>query len=114
MSLAVVRSAVGVVTSPGNLIKFPPTVKQVQFISDFCGHIVATVLPYETFLPSDTLPLGIKNMVFVPDVILVTNPCASWTILFANKFSQMSLVVPLIRHLYSMYAPLFGSMTTFS
>ena len=31
MSLAVIRSAVGVVTSPGKLIRFNPTVSRVQF-----------------------------------------------------------------------------------
>ena len=53
-------------------------------------------------------------MVFVPDEILVLNPCNSQPILFANKFYQMALVVPLSRYLYSRDAPVFGSMATFA
>ena len=45
MSLDVMRSAVGVVTSPGKLIKFPPTVSLVRCVSAFCGLILATILP---------------------------------------------------------------------
>ena len=45
MSLAVMRSAVGVVTSPGKLIKFPPTVSLVRCVSAFYGLISATIIP---------------------------------------------------------------------
>ena len=45
MGLAVVRADVGVVTSPGKLIKFPPTLSQVQCVSSFCGFILAKILP---------------------------------------------------------------------
>ena len=113
MSLAIMRSAVGVVTSPGKLIKFPPTVSLVQCVSAFYGLILATILPYFTVLPAGTLSLGMNKMVFVPDVILVPTPCASRPISFANEFSQMDLVGPLIICLYSSDAPVLGSMTTF-
>ena len=113
MSLAVMISDVGVVTSPGKLIKFPPTVSMVQCSSAFCGLILAKVLPYVTVLPDSTFPLGMKKMVFVPDNILVPTPCASRTILFANEFYQMDLVGPLIRCLYSSDSPVVGSITTF-
>ena len=45
MSLAVVVYDVGVVTSPGNFIRFPPTVSLVQCVSDFCGCILAIIIP---------------------------------------------------------------------
>ena len=44
MILAVVRFAVGVLTSPGKLIIFPPTVSRVLCVSDFCGRISATII----------------------------------------------------------------------
>ena len=53
-----------------------------------------------------------KKMVFVPDDILVTTPCASRPIPFANEFSLMALVVPLNRQLYYSDAPVVESMTT--
>ena len=114
MILEVMISDVGVVTSPGKVIKFPPTVSLVQCISAFCDIILATILPYVTYLPSGTLSLGMKKMVFVPDVILVPTPCASWPISFANEFSQMAIVGPLTRCLYSSDAPVVESMTKFS
>ena len=49
-------------------------------------------------------------MVFVPAGILVPTPCASRPISFANEFSQMALVGPLIICLYSSDAPVVGSM----
>ena len=45
MSLSVVRSALGVLTSTGKLIIFTPTVSWVKYVSDFCGHILATTIP---------------------------------------------------------------------
>jgi hypothetical protein len=36
-SLAVVASVVGVLTSPGCLMRLPPTVTQLRSISAFCG-----------------------------------------------------------------------------
>ena len=53
-------------------------------------------------------------MVFVPDGILVTTPCASRKISFANDFSQMVLVGNLIICLYYSDTPVVGSMTKFS
>ena len=53
-------------------------------------------------------------MVFVPDVILVPTPYASSPISFANVFSQMDLVSPLTRFLYSSDAQVVGSMKTFA
>ena len=53
-----------------------------------------------------------KKMVFVPDEILAPTPCASCTISFANEFTLMTLFGPLIICLYSIDAPVVGSMTT--
>ena len=66
-----------------------------------------------TVLPTGNFPLGIKKMVFVTDGIIVTNLFDSRPISFANKFSQMGLVGPLIRCLYSRGAPVVGSITIF-
>ena len=74
MSLSVVRSAIFFVTSPGKLITSPPTVSQLLCVSAFCGRILTTIIPYVTVHPADTFPLWIKNMVFVPDGILVMTP----------------------------------------
>ena len=49
-------------------------------------------------------------MVFVSDCILVPTPCASRPISFANEFYHMALVGPLTRCIYSIDAPVFGSM----
>ena len=49
-------------------------------------------------------------MVFVPDGILVPTPWDGRHISFANEFSLMALVGPLIRCLYSSDAPVVGSM----
>ena len=76
-SWPVVRYYVGVVTSPGKLVKFPPTVSRMRCVSAFCGRISSTILPYVTVLHAITFSLGIKNMEFVPDGILVTTRCAS-------------------------------------
>ena len=114
MRLGVMRSTVAVVKSPGNLIKFPPTVSLVRCVSAFCGSILATILPYVTVILAVTVSLGTNKMVFVPDGILVTTTCASWPISFANEFSQIALVSPLIRCLYSSDSPVLGSMTKFA
>ena len=45
ISLVVVISSVGVVMSPGKLIIFTPTAIQVQYVSDFCRCISATIFP---------------------------------------------------------------------
>ena len=45
MSLDIMRYAVGVVTSPGKLIKSPPIVSLVRCVSAFCGRILAAILP---------------------------------------------------------------------
>ena len=64
MILAVVRSDVGVVKSPGKSIKFPPTLIRVQFVSAFCGRIFTTIPPWVIVLPDGNFPLGIQKMVF--------------------------------------------------
>ena len=46
----VIMSTVGVLTSPGYSIRFPPTVSLVRFGSSFSGLYVQTVLPYVTCL----------------------------------------------------------------
>jgi hypothetical protein len=46
--LAVRRSVVGVPTSSGKSMRFPPTVIRVLFGSDFSGLIVHTILAYVT------------------------------------------------------------------
>ena len=45
MILAGIIYAVGVVKSPGKLIKISPTVIRVKCISAFYSHILATILP---------------------------------------------------------------------
>ena len=114
MILAVMRYVIGVVTSPGKLIKFPPTVSLVRCVSAFCGRISAAIIPYVTIISAGTLSLGIKKMVFVPDVIIVPTPCNSRPVSFANELSLMDLVIPLIICLYSSDYPVVGSMTTFT
>ena len=111
MILAVIQSTVGFVTSPGKLIKFPPTVSSVRCVSAFCGCILTTIIPYVTVIPDLNSPLYIKKIIFVTAGILVLTPCASRTISFAIKFSQMALVGSLIICLYSRDAPVVGSMT---
>ena len=87
MSLDIMRYAVGVVTSPEKLIEFPPTASMVRCVSDFCGRILATSLPYVTVLPDSPLNLGMKKMVFVSDGILVPTTYAIRPISFANELS---------------------------
>ena len=94
MSLVVVRSAVVVLISPGNLLIFPPIVIWAQCVSSSCVGISATILPWVTFVPAGMFSLRINKAVLVPDVILVTTPCASRTILFSNELYQMALVGP--------------------
>ena len=62
--------------------------RQLQYVSAFSGCISDTILPYVTFLPAGTSPLGVKKMVFVPDGILILNPCASQPVSFAKKFPK--------------------------
>ena len=45
ISLDVIRYAVGVVSSPGELTRFTPKLSRVQCVSDFCGHIYSTNIP---------------------------------------------------------------------
>ena len=108
MSLAVVRSDVYLVTSPGKLIIFPPKLSRVRFVSAFCGHISATIFSCVTVLPAGNFSFGINNIMLVPDGILVPTPCASRPVSFANNFSQMDFVGPLIRFLYSRDTPVVG------
>ena len=112
MGLSIVRSDVGVSTSPGKLIRFPPTLIRLICVSDFCGCISSTIIPYVTVLPAVIFSLGTKKIVFVPDDILVTNSYASRHISFANEFTQMAPVGPLIRCLYYRDAPVVRSTTT--
>ena len=114
MSLAVIRSSVGVVTSPGKLIKFPPTEILVRCVSAFCSRILATIIPLLSLLLVGNFSLGLKKIVFVHDGILVPSPCDIQLVSFANKFSQVALVGPLIWCLYSSDALVVGSMTTFA
>ena len=67
-TFVVVISAVGVPTSPGNLMRLPPTVNRVRRGSAFCGRQFTQILPYVTsFLRSEgTWLWGIKNIVSVP------------------------------------------------
>ena len=69
MSLDVVRYAVGVGMSPGKSVIFPPTVSQVQCVSDFCCRISAKILPYVNVLPDYTSYLGIKKLAMVPGAV---------------------------------------------
>ena len=45
ISLAVIRFAVDVVTSPDKLIKFTPTVSLVRCVSAFCSRISSKLIP---------------------------------------------------------------------
>ena len=63
-----------------------------------------------TVLYADIFSFGLKNILLVPDGIIVTNTCAIRTISFTNEFSQMDLVGPLIRCLYSRDAHFVESM----
>ena len=94
MSSAVMRYSFSVVTSPGKIFKFTPTVSLVRCVSAFCGLILSVIIPKVTVLTSSTLYLLTKRMMFVPDGILVPTPCASQPISFANDFFQMDLVGP--------------------
>ena len=67
-----------------------------------------------TFLHAGTHSLGMKKMLFVPDGILIPNPCAIRPVSYANEFSRMDLFGPLIRFLYSRDAPVVGSMKKFA
>ena len=61
-----------------------------------------------TVLPAGKFYLDIKKIVLVPDAIIVTTTCASWTIYFESKFYQMDLVGPLIICFHSRDAPVVG------
>ena len=65
-----------------------------------------------TVLTAVTFSLGIKSIMLVPYGILVPTLCNSRPISFANEFSQISLVGPLIQFLYYRYDPIVGSMNT--
>ena len=84
MGLDVVRSTVGVVTSPGKLIRFPPTVSWVRCVSDIFYLISATIIPEVTVLSSGTFYLGINKFVLFPGGVIFPAPSAIRTILFAN------------------------------
>lgn len=43
--LAVVKLAVGVLTSSGYLMRLPPTVSWVRWVSSFCGRMFTQILP---------------------------------------------------------------------
>ena len=62
-------------------------------------------------IPAGTFLLAIKNIVLVPDGILVPTLCAIRKISFAKEFPQMAIFGPLIRCLYSRDSPIVGSMT---
>ena len=47
---AEVMSAVGVLTSPGYLRRFPPAVRRTRWTSSLCGRIVVTSCPYVAVL----------------------------------------------------------------
>ena len=70
--LAVVIYAVGFVTSPGWSIIFPPTVSLVMWVSDFCGLMPQTILPYFTFRYFWACDFGMKNIVFDTATLLTT------------------------------------------
>ena len=62
--LAVVVSAVGVVTSLGKSIKFPPTLSLVVWVSDIDGLVSHTIIPYVTFQSCVTCDFLMKKVVF--------------------------------------------------
>ena len=77
ISFEVVRSAVGVVASPRNLIIIPYIVSRLQCVSYSFGCISATNIPYVTVRLAGTFFLCIKKIVLVPDGIIVPTLCYS-------------------------------------
>ena len=71
ISLDVVIFAADVLTSPGKLFRFPPTVNQVWCVSVLCSRILATISTYVNVLTAGTFTLCIKNIVLIPDGICV-------------------------------------------
>ena len=56
--------------------------------------------------------MDINKILFGPDCILVTTPCASRTVSFAIEFFQIDIFGPLIICMYSRDDPVVRSMTT--
>ena len=69
-------SAVGVPTSPGYFIRFPPITRRVLYFSAFWGRSVHSNFPYVTSLNrfAGTFPLGMKWHVLVGFFILLPTP----------------------------------------
>ena len=70
----VMRSAVFVLTSCGYLMRLPPIVSRVQFVSSLCGLMSHTNRPQVTILSLGTSFLVMKSMVLVP----VIHPHIPW------------------------------------
>ena len=64
--LAVWILAVLVAVGPGQSNLSPPTVKQIQYWSSFCGRTFATMFRYVVFLPRGLSYAWMKCIVFSP------------------------------------------------
>jgi len=94
---AVVRSAAGVLTSPGYSMRLLPTVRQVWCVSAFCSWISTTIWPYVTLQSRRTVFLSTNQMVSDPEGMAGSIPCARHPNSLAKDCTQASFVGPLTR-----------------
>jgi len=101
----VVRLAHHVIVSPTYSSRSPPTVSHNWLISVFVVRMVATSLPYVTFLFLGILSRDVKNNVFVYAGICVPAPWSSLPKSSAKLLTHTSLSVPRERARYSIKIP---------
>ena len=96
-SMILTRSilAVGVPTSPGNLIRLPPITRRVLCLSAFWGRSVHSNFPYVTSLnrSGGTCPLAMKWHVLVGSFILLPTPWKSRPNSLADDVLHVSLMI---------------------
>ena len=112
--LKVVISAVFVVTFPGCLIIFPPTVILTLVGSSVCGITSTTMREYANVHPTGILLRATKRIVLVPFFTFPGNPSASLPNCFDHPFCQRYLVSfssDFIRYLYCRTSPVYVSIT---
>ena len=106
---------VGVLKLWGYLIRLPPTVSLLRWISDFCGKISHTILAYVANLNFKTASFVMKWTVSDPVGIVLLTPWASLPNSLTNYFLQADLsCVSLTISSYSICATVNGSVTKFS
>ena len=111
--LAVVMVAVGVVNVPASC-RFPPTVMRVRWVSALLGRMLQTIFGYVTFLVlKGTSSFGIKYMVLVPSIMLIT-PWDKRPNSLAKDLVHISLSGPLMRWRKSCSTPVIGFRTAFA